>query len=43
MKHVACVFSGFQTHSNRCRYGIETVQVQRAIGLEVCGCGASAG
>jgi len=30
MKHVARVFSGFQTHSDRCRCGEETTRVGRA-------------
>jgi len=26
MKHIAWVFSGFQTHSDRCRFDTETVR-----------------
>ena len=36
MKHVACGFSGFQTQSDRYRFGTETVR--SGSGLEVCWC-----
>jgi len=36
MKHIQRVFSGFQTHSDRCRFGTEIVWYGRE--LEVCGC-----
>ena len=38
MKHIAWVFSGFQTHRGRCKFGTETVWV--GCELEVCGGGA---
>jgi len=41
MKRVAWVFSGFQTHSDRCRYGTETVQVGRERVGRVRGAGRS--
>jgi len=46
MKHVAWVFSGFQTHSLRYRFGTERVRDGQGLGgcgLEVCGCGAGSG
>ena len=38
MKHVAWVFIGFQTHSGRCRCGVETVQVGQSVQVQgICG------
>jgi len=32
IKHIARVFSGFQTHNDRCRFGTETVRGGRGLG-----------
>jgi len=39
MKHVAWAFSGFQTHSDKCRFGTETVRT----GAGACWDGARGG
>jgi len=40
IKHTAWVFSGFQTHSDWCRFGTETVRGGRQLGG--CGVGSDA-